>query len=343
MEYVSGEILTVNKFKKGYIAFEKGIIKEVGKGNPPKKPISKGLIVPTFVNAHTHIGDSFIRDKKIELPKNIEKLVKPPNGLKHKLLREVSDEEIIKGMEKSISTMLNTGTEYFCDFRENGILGISQLKAAIHKWNIKSLVFSRPDLLNYDKTEIDILLKNSDGIAISSISDWEYSELQKVASDVHKSKKIFALHASERIREDIDIILDLKPNFLVHMLKANTSDLKIVKENNIPIIICPRSNSFYGLMPNFELYKKVGIILLIGTDNAMINPPIISDELDYIRSVSKVYSIFELLYISTINARKVLNLECDILGPNSKANFIVLDKTSLKPLYISISNLEELK
>lgn len=338
MEYISGEILTDNKFKKGYIAFENRIIIEIGIGNPPKKPICKGLIVPTFVNAHTHIGDSFIKEKCIKLPKNIEKLVKPPNGLKHKLLREVQDEDIIKGMEKSISIMMKSGTGYFCDFRENGILGISQFKAAIHKYNINSLILSRPDSLEYSKSEIDILLKNSDGIAISSISDWEYSELQKVARDVNRRKKIFALHASERLREDIDSILDLKPNFLVHMLKATVSDLKIVKDNNIPIVICPRSNSFYGLKPNFKLYKKVGIILLIGTDNAMINSPVISDEINYILSISKVYSIFELLYMSTIGARKVLNLECDILGPNSKADFIVLNKKSLKPLYISINN-----
>ena len=338
MEYISGEILTDNKFKKGYIAFENRIIIEIGIGNPPKKPICKGLIVPTFVNAHTHIGDSFIKEKCIKLPKNIEKLVKPPNGLKHKLLREVQDEDIIKGMEKSISIMMKSGTGYFCDFRENGILGISQFKAAIHKYNINSLILSRPDSLEYSKSEIDILLKNSDGIAISSISDWEYSELQKVARDVNRRKKIFALHASERLREDIDSILDLKPNFLVHMLKAKVSDLKIVKDNNIPIVICPRSNSFYGLKPNFKLYKKVGIILLIGTDNAMINSPVISDEINYILSISKVYSIFELLYMSTIGARKVLNLECDILGPNSKADFIVLNKKSLKPLYISINN-----
>ena len=338
MEYISGEILTDNKFKKGYIAFENRIIIEIGIGNPPKKPICKGLIVPTFVNAHTHIGDSFIKEKCIKLPKNIEKLVKPPNGLKHKLLREVPDEDIIKGMEKSISIMMKSGTGYFCDFRENGILGISQFKAAIHKYNINSLILSRPDSLEYSKSEIDILLKNSDGIAISSISDWEYSELQKVARDVNRRKKIFALHASERLREDIDSILDLKPNFLVHMLKATVSDLKIVKDNNIPIVICPRSNSFYGLKPNFKLYKKVGIILLIGTDNAMINSPVISDEINYILSISKVYSIFELLYMSTIGARKVLNLECDILGPNSKADFIVLNKKSLKPLYISVNN-----
>ena len=78
MEYISGEIFTENGFIKGYLGIENRKIIDRGNSNPPKKPICKGLIVPTFVNAHTHIGDSFIRKKNIKLPRNIEELVAPP-------------------------------------------------------------------------------------------------------------------------------------------------------------------------------------------------------------------------------------------------------------------------
>ena len=111
MDYISGEVLTIDGLKKGYISFDKGKLVEIGKGLPIKKPISKGLIVPTFVNAHTHIGDSFIREKNIDLPKNVEELVAPPNGLKHRLLKEASDEEIIDGMEKSLDIMIKCETQ----------------------------------------------------------------------------------------------------------------------------------------------------------------------------------------------------------------------------------------
>jgi len=336
MDFVSGKILTDMGLKSGYIAFENRKIVEIGKGNPPNKPNCKGLIVPSFVNAHTHIGDSFIKEKEIDLPKNIEDLVAPPNGLKHKLLREVSDEDIIQGMIKSIDIMIKNGTRYFCDFRENGILGISQLKAALNSLKISSIVLSRPDTLVYDKNELNLLLKNSDGIAVSSISDWEYSELQKVVKDTKIKKKIFALHASERIRENIDDILDLKPNFLVHMIKASESDFTRVKENEIPIVICPRANSFYGLKPNFKLLKKLNINLLLGTDNAMLNPPDILEEINYLRSISKDFSTIDLFYMTTFNARKALNLDCDILGPNSKADFVVLNEKSFQPIFVSV-------
>ena len=37
MEYVSGEIFTVNGFERGYLGVENHKIMDRGKGNPPKK------------------------------------------------------------------------------------------------------------------------------------------------------------------------------------------------------------------------------------------------------------------------------------------------------------------
>jgi len=337
MKYVSGEILTEDGFEKGYLGFERNKIIETGAGSSPKKPLCKGLIVPSFVNAHTHIGDSFIGDKNIKLPKDIEKLVAPPHGLKYKLLKEASDEEIIEGMEKSIDSMIQTGTSFFCDFRENGILGICQLKTALKFWKISSVILSRPDSLIYDRNEIDLLLKNSDGIGLSSITDWDYEQLKKIAVDTKKKKKIFAIHASERIREDIDLILDLKPDFLVHLIKANESDLTRIKESSIPVVLCPRSNNFFGLKPNIKLMKKVGIELVIGTDNAMFNSLDLLEEIRFIKSRTSIFSSDELIKMIAYTARKVLNLGPCILGPGYPDGFVVLDKKTLKALYISRS------
>jgi cytosine/adenosine deaminase-related metal-dependent hydrolase len=298
--------------------------------------VAKGLIVPSFINAHTHIGDSFIKNKNIELPKDVEKLVGPPDGLKHRMLKEASDEELIEGMEKSIDFMLKSGTNIFCDFREEGIVGVRLLKSAMELWNISSFILSRPTDLFYHKYEMDVLLKNSDGIGLSAISDWDFSDLEKISKHVKQKKKLFALHASEREREDVDQILDLKPDFLVHMVKATKSDLERVKDNNITIVLCPRSNDFYGLRPNFELLKKVGVNVLLGTDNAMLNNPNVLDEISFVKKCCNIYSNLDLLKMVTYLPRKVLNLDCDILGSNSKAEFVVLDEKTLKPLYVSV-------
>jgi len=336
MKYVAGKILTQNGFEEGYIGFERDEIVEKGKTNPPQKPVAKGLICPFFINAHTHVGDSFVKYRNITLPKKLEELVEPPNGLKFKLLNEASEEEIIEGMEKSIDIMEKTGTKHFYDFREEGIKGICQLKTALRLWKTSATILSRPEELKYDKKEIDLLLRNSDGIGLSSISDWDYSELEKIAKDTHGKKKIFAIHASERIREDINQIIDLKPSFLVHMIKATKQDLEIVKENNIPIVICPRSNKFFGIKIDLEKIKNSGIKIIFGTDNTMINSPDIIDEIKFIKRNYNCFTTEELLIMNTYGARKALNHDSFILGLNQKADFIVLDEKTLKPLYISI-------
>jgi len=334
MKYISGKILQENGFVNGYIGFEKNKILEKGRGKAPTKPICKGLILPSFVNFHTHIGDSFIRLRKIKLPKNIEKLVGPPDGLKHRLLKKANEKEVIESMVNTINFMMKTGTNFFCDFRENGITGLSKIKKALKPFYISSMILSRPEENNYKKNEIAKLLEKSEGIGISSITDWDYTLVKKIAQETKRKQKIFALHASERIREDIDLILDLKPDFLIHMTKATDSDLKKVKENDIPIVICPRSNSFFGMKPSYKLLKKTDIETLIGTDNCMIATPNIIEEIKFIRRQTNIFSLEELLAMISISPRKVLNLSPCIPCQNSSADFVILDPKSLDILYI---------
>ncbi len=340
MEYVSGDILSEEGFRKGYIGFAHNTIVELGLGNPPKKPRCKGVIVPLVVNAHTHIGDSFIATKNIDLPRDIKKLVAPPHGLKHQLLKEASDDDVIAGMEHSITLMKNSGTGLFCDFREGGIDGIHQLQRALRLGGTSCFMFARPATLIYDASEMDRLLSHAQGIGVSSISDWEYSELEKIAHHTKKRGKLFALHASERIREDIDAILDLKPDILVHMIQATSSDFMRVQQEGIAIVMCPRSNAFFDLQPPVDLMKRAGVDLMIGTDNAMITSPNVVDEVKYLIKKEMPCSLEEVLTMITYTPRKVLNWDDHILGPNSPANFIVLDRKSLQPLYVSMAKRE---
>jgi hypothetical protein len=66
----------------------------------------------------------------------------------------------------------------------------------------------------------------------------------------------------------------------------------------------------------------------------MLNNLSILDEIFFIKQKTNLFSIHELLHNSTHIARKALNQECSILGSNSKADFIVLDKKTFKPLFI---------
>jgi cytosine/adenosine deaminase-related metal-dependent hydrolase len=177
-------------------------------------------------------------------------------------------------------------------------------------------------------------LQNSNGIGLSSISDWEPSEIEKIAKHVRTKKKLFALHASEVVREDIDAILDLHPNLLVHMIAATKTDLEHVNNANVPIVVCPRSYLFFRLKKNLELMKKTGVTLLLGTDNAMINTPDVIEEVRMLRETG-AFSLEELLTNVTYTPRKALNLDDCIQGRDLSKKFIVLERDSLKLLYIS--------
>jgi cytosine/adenosine deaminase-related metal-dependent hydrolase len=338
MKYIKGEILTIDGFIKNNVIIKDDNSIEISKDSFINKSLTKGLIIPSIVNAHTHIGDSFIKGKKVDLTKDVEKLVAPPNGLKHRLLRNASKSEIIQGMKNSINEMEKIGTSHFCDFRENGVEGILNLNKALENKNIKSITLSRPSELKYDKNEMKELLKISDGVGLSSITDWDYQEIKKIIDYAKDKGKIVSLHASEVIREDIDVILDLKPDFLIHMIKATESDLIKVKEEDIPIVICPRSNAFFNLKVDLKLMKRIGITLMLGTDNAMLNSPNVLVEVKFLKNCSNVFSLEELIKMVTYTPRKVLNLDDCINGSNLSGNFVILNKDSLNPIYVSKQN-----
>jgi len=81
--------------------------------------------------------------------------------------------------------------------------------------------------------------------------------------------------------------------------------------------------------------EKINIKLMLGTDNAMISQPKILFELELYKKMSKNKSIEKLLNMITYNPRKVLNLDHSILDLSSSDEFIVLDKKSLRTIYIS--------
>jgi cytosine/adenosine deaminase-related metal-dependent hydrolase len=200
--------------------------------------------------------------------------------------------------------------------------------------SVDSVILSRPSQMTYEKEELDRLLQNSDGIGLSSISDWEPAEIEKIAKHVRKKKKLFALHASEVVRENIDRILDLCPNLLIHMIAATKTDLERVNDANIPIVVCPRSYAFFHLKNNLTQMKKTGVTILLGTDNAMINTPDVIEEVRVLLKTG-LFSLEELLTNITYTPRKALNLDDCIQGRNLLKKFIVLERDSLKLLYVS--------
>ncbi len=229
-------------------------------------------------NSHTHIGDAFI---SIDRKYSIEELF-APYGIKHRMLEKASKEEIFNGMKKAIDTMKKCGTDFFVDFREGGIEGVRILKEALKGERIKAIILGRPKNLIYDEREVEELLDISDGIGMSSVYDWDRNEIEMIANHVHERKKIFAIHASEIRREDIDQIISLEPDFVIHLCKASDEDIKKLVKKNIGVVICPRSNFNFNLSPPLKSLIEYKANIMLGTDNAMIVEPDIFEEMKFL-------------------------------------------------------------
>ena len=305
--------------------FENGIIKRIEESILPD-PLMTGIVVPPFFNAHTHIGDSFIG----KAPKmGIEELV-GPGGYKHRMLESADEDIVVAGMIKSIKLMKSTGTMGFADFREGGIKGVELLKMALDGLGVKAKILSRP--VKGDGSEIEDLLKISDGFGMSSLSDHDFELLKELSERAHEHGKIFAIHFSERIREDVNKVLELEPDFIVHGLEMNSEDMKDMADAGIPVVICPRSNAFFGKGPRLVEMVNAGIDVYLGTDNAMISKPDILEELRFLynSTKSKEKEILNAMVMG-IFERKLLKGDSIGLREGDDATFIVIKRPWIYP------------
>ena len=343
-------LVSDNKFKK--------INSQVTRKNDNVIDCENLLLVPGFINAHTHIGDSIAKDLSIN--SDVDSKIHPMIGLKQKILRETPDKELIRFMRKSAQTMLKKGITTFVDFREGGIHGINLLKKALNDVPINAMILGRLEYYHTQKqirqntsmpeflqNDLELLLENCDGIGISGANKNSDNNLHVFS----KSKKIVGIHAAETLssysismktnkKTEPKRALLAKPTFLVHMTNASKSDLLFAAKKTRGIIICPRANSALAEgIPDIELMLKMKCNLGIGTDNVMINSPDMFREMDYVWKVTmgikkKRIDPKQILKMTTINPGKILNKKIGCIKENYFADCIFIDKKSidLEPL-----------
>ncbi len=294
---------------EGTIIVENGIIQEV-----IEEPVgSDDIIVPSFVNAHTHIGDSIAKETGRGL--SVKEVVEPPDGLKHQLLEVATQNEIRQAMRKTMWNMAKSGTGTFVDFRENGIEGIKDIRAAGESVPIDSVALGRGETSVIDA---------ADGYGASVVHYREYAPARKAAQMANKP---FGIHAGERNTDDIDAAFTLEPDFIVHMVNAREEDYQILSSRDIDVVVCPRSNlvTGTGLPPIEELLEVTNVAL--GTDNVMLNTPSMWREMEF---TSKLYDIpdREVLQMATINGARLLGrTDIGSISEGNRARLLILNRT----------------
>jgi cytosine/adenosine deaminase-related metal-dependent hydrolase len=285
------------------------------------------MVIPGFINAHTHIGDSIGKDFLID--SGLDERVHPVFGAKRNILQKTRPAHLKMFIRSSAISMMKKGIVAFADFREGGIEGVKLLKAAISDLPIKCVILGRVEYyFNPVKKEIiyheagieqkdkklssnllqmaSDILKIADGFGISGANEntdetlIQYSKLLQSKNSTEKKKLLSAIHAAESkdtnelsksktgMTEVYRIMQYLKPDILVHMTNADEEDISIVAKKGTGVIVCPRSNGILGVgIPKVARMLKLGCTIGIGTDNVMLNSPDIFKELDYLWKVSR--------------------------------------------------------
>ncbi len=316
---LKGTIICGDEFEPvdGCITIENGIIEEI-----EERAITSDIIIaPCFVNAHTHIGDSVIKDPPY-LP--LEELVCPPHGLKHRVLSETAYDDIITSMKACIKDMIKTGTCAFADFREGGHAGVQAIKAALSGYNIEAKVFGRP--LGNDMSYLDLC----DGTGLSSTSDMDRELIKNIVGLTKEKRKKFAIHAGEREQSDILPALELEPDFLIHLTHADKNDIKSISEAAIPVVVCLRSNYLTrsGIPPVKKMLDE-GIPVAAGTDNMMLNSVNMFSEMEFLAKTN-LYDDRQVFKLCTLNGAKVLGIDKELgsIKKGKRARLMVLTKKS---------------
>jgi cytosine/adenosine deaminase-related metal-dependent hydrolase len=111
------------------------------------------LVIPGFINAHTHLGDSIGKDVGVQ--SGLETRVHPIFGIKRSILKNTRPENLRSFMRNSAISMMKKGITAFADFREGGEQGIHLLRDAISDLPIKSVILGRVEYY-FDSSKIKI-------------------------------------------------------------------------------------------------------------------------------------------------------------------------------------------
>jgi len=271
---------------------------------------STDIVLPAFVNAHTHVGDSIAKEAGGGL--SLDELVAPPDGLKHRLLREATREAKVGAIRRSLSFMETSGTAAFADFREGDVEGVETLREAATGFDIDPVILGRGSTA---------AMEAGDGFGASGARDGEFGA-ERTAT--REAGKLFGIHAGERDAADINPALDLDPDFLVHMVHPEGLHLDRLEDEAVPVVVCPRSNlvTNVGVPPVRSLVDRTTVAL--GTDNVFLNSPSMFREMEFAAKLADV-SATEVLRMATRAGAEIAGLNCGTVEAGRDAALLVLD------------------
>lgn len=287
---VDGAIYDADGARPAYVRLRHGAVEEVGvrgtESSRGRERRVRGIVVPSPVNAHTHLGDAVSVREPPTGP--VERLVGAHDSYKFRLLRESRPSAKRAAIRGALERMRRQGVAVTVDFREEGEAGVELLRSAARASGVRVVALGRPLARPIAPEELDRLLGVADGIGLSSAREESVEARRVVARACRRRGKRYALHASEAVRERPDSYLDPTPDLLVHLAQATRADLETVRDAGVAVAVCPRSNALFARQPDLGAMERLGLRVLLGTDNAMFHAPSVWTELQFAYTGSRL-------------------------------------------------------
>lgn len=322
--------------------------------HPEGVDLSGKLVVPMFINAHCHLGDTGAKELGVGL--QLEQLVNPPHGLKHRFLNSLQPDVHVAMMRHGLGEMLLNGVIACADFREQDFPGALSLRKAAEGLPIRVMILGR---VSADGTSQEIedaakrMLEEAEGLGVRDVTCYEPAMLARLRHAY--PDKIFAVHVAESRDAERESYqrtgisqtvraLEWGADLLVHLVHASEADLDRVARSETIAVSCPRSNGILGDgLPRLAAWKRAGIRFALGTDNLMLVAPDLLREMDYASRMTRgleedptAIDHLSILKAATIMGARALRLDDQLgsLAPGKEASFIVFDLSRPNLQYI---------
>ncbi|OFX37109.1 MAG: hypothetical protein A2W95_09475 [Bacteroidetes bacterium GWA2_40_14] len=369
-------IITMNPelevIRNGYVTISGNTITEIGEGIPKNGKnmvdIQGDIIIPGFVNAHTHLPMTLYRGLADDLPLKtwLEDHIWPAEAT------HTHEKNVRKGARLGLAEMIQTGTTTFCDMyffadavaeetAKSGMRAVmneaildfptnsyphveaalAKAQQFIEKWKQHPLIY--PGLVfhaTYSCSKETLLkvkhLSNQFGLRIST-------HISETQDEVAQITERYGLNPPHYLHE----LGMLTENTLgAHCIWLTEEDQALFKKSGAHVVHCPSSNLKLGSgIAPVATYLQKGINVALGTDGCASNNNL--DMVEEMRLAAllqkginhnpELLPAREALKMATINGAKALGLDHLIgsieVGKRADLAIVSTKNTFMQPIY----------
>ena len=354
--FYNAQVLTMKDLNifSGEVWIEDNKISYVGKSKETSAhfdreiDVQNNLIMPGFINAHTHSGMTFLRSMADDMP-----LQQWLNEKVFPIEAKLTQDDIYYFSKLAILEYLTSGITTNFDMYLNPE---AIVKASLDTKYRTVLCGAVNDFcLSVEDVERCFNEYNQENSLISYILGFshEYTnskeKIEQVAALSHKYKAPVYTHLSETEYEvstckektrlsPVEYLCDLGVydygGGAFHCVHMSEHDLDLFQEKHLNVVTNPASNLKLasGIAPIQSMLQR-NINVCLGTDGAASNNCLdmfremflVTGLAKYKEKDASAVDAYEVLKMATINGAKALNLNCGVLEAGKLADLIILD------------------